>query len=134
MPLPFLPADPMPPLWLIQTAVAAVWLYEGAWCKLLRRGTHTHELEVVEAAPMFGKRWAPWFIWHLGIWETLLGVWVLSGWEPVLCAFAQTVTLVGLNAGGILFSRHLIPDPAGMVVKNAALLVLAWVGAGFLAA
>jgi hypothetical protein len=47
---------------------------------------------------------------------------------------AQTVLLIGLNSGGIAFSRHLIPDPAGMVIKNAAFLVLAWVAAGLAAA
>ena len=26
-----------PPLWLIHGAIAAVWLYEGLWCKLLGR-------------------------------------------------------------------------------------------------
>jgi hypothetical protein len=33
----------LPPLWLIRAAVAAVWLYEGLWCKLLRG--QPHELE-----------------------------------------------------------------------------------------
>jgi hypothetical protein len=40
------------------------------------------------------------------------------------------VLLVALNANGIAWSRHLIHDPAGMVVKNFAFLVLAWVAAG----
>jgi hypothetical protein len=57
----------------------------------------------------------------------------MAGWLPVWCALVQTLTLIGLNSGGLLFSRHLIPDPAGMVVKNAAFLVLAWVAAGLLA-
>ena len=35
-----------------------------------------------------------------------------------------------LNANGILWARHVIShDPAGMVVKNFAFLILAWVGA-----
>ena len=25
----------LPPIWLVRLAVAAVWLYEGLWCKLL---------------------------------------------------------------------------------------------------
>ena len=66
----------------------------------------------------------------LGWVELLLGVWVLSGWAPGLCAFAQTVLLVALNGNGLLWSRQLIHDPGGMVVKNFAFLVLAWVNAG----
>lgn len=126
-----MPADPMPPLLLIQIAVAAVWLYEGMWCKVL--GRSAHELEVVEATPLFSKRQAWWFLKLLGVYESLLAVWVMTGWQPVWCALVQTLTLIGLNSAGLLFSRHLIPDPAGMVVKNAAFLVLAWVAAGFLA-
>jgi hypothetical protein len=126
-----MPPDPMPPLLLIQIAIAAVWLYEGLWCKLL--GRSAHELDVVEAAPLFSKRQAWWFLKLLGVYEALLALWVLTGWQPVMCALVQTATLIGLNSGGLLFSRHLIPDPAGMVIKNAAFLVLAWVAAGFLA-
>jgi hypothetical protein len=59
-----------------------------------------------------------------------VAAWVLSGREPVACALAQTALLVALNASGIAWSRRLIHDPAGMVVKNFAFLVLAWVAAG----
>jgi len=34
-----------------------------------------------------------------------------------------------LNANGLLWARHLIHDPRGMLVKNFAFLVLAWVSA-----
>ena len=35
----------------------------------------------------------------------------------------------GMNVNGLLFARHIIHDPGGMVVKNAALVVLMWVAA-----
>jgi hypothetical protein len=66
----------------------------------------------------------------LGVVEVVMGAWALSGIEPVSCAIAQTALLVTLNANGILWSRRLIHDPAGMVVKNFAFLVLAWLAAG----
>jgi len=121
----------MPPLWLLQTAVAAVWLYEGFWCKVL--GRSRHEFEVVEQVPFLAVSTSHLLLRILGVVETALGVWVLSGWQPIAAAIAQTVLLVGLNAAGIYFSRQRIPDPAGMVVKNAAFLVLAWVTAGMTA-
>ena len=62
--------------------------------------------------------------------EVALGVWVLTAVEPRLCAIAQTLLLVTLNASGLIWSRHIIHDPGGMVVKNFAFLVLAWVAAG----
>jgi uncharacterized membrane protein YphA (DoxX/SURF4 family) len=118
----------MPPAWLVRIAVAGVWLYEGLWCKLLGRAPN--ELAIVEAVPRFGPRYGRPFLYALGAVELALGLWVLSGVMPGVCALAQTVLLVGLNANGLMWSRHLIHDPAGMVFKNFAFLVLAWVNAG----
>ena len=118
----------MPPLLLLQAAVAAVWLYEGLWCKVLARSPH--EFEVVAQVPFLAPSTAHALLRLLGVLEALLGAWVLIGWEPVAAALVQTGLLIGLNTSGIYFSRDRIPDPAGMVVKNAAFLVLAWVTAG----
>ena len=117
----------MPPHWLIRVAVAGVWLYEGLWCKLLRG--EPREFEVVRAVPKYGERFGVPFLLGLGAVEVSVGVWVLSGWLPFLCAVAQTVLLVSLNANGLIWSRHLIHDPKGMIVKNFAFLILAWVAA-----
>lgn len=117
----------MPPFWLIRIAVAGVWLYEGLWCKLLRG--EPRELEVVKAVPRYGERFGVPFLMALGVTEVVIAIWVLSGFEPLLCALVQTVLLVSLNANGLIWSRHLIDDPRGMVVKNFAFLVLAWVAA-----
>jgi hypothetical protein len=124
-------SDPLPPAWLVHGAVAAVWLYEGLWCKLL--GGQPQQREVVRAVPYFGPRIGVAFLYALGAVEVALGLWVLSGIAPLACALAQTLLLVALNMAGVVFSRHLIHDPAGMLVKNAAFLVLAWVGAGLAA-
>lgn len=117
----------MPPLLLTQVAVAAVWLYEGFWCKVL--GRMPHQFEVVGAVPLIGPRSAAWVLRVLGLAECGLAVWVLSGWQPFCAAVAQTGLLVAMNSGGLLWARKIIPDPAGMVVKNFAFLVLAWVAA-----
>ena len=119
--------DLMPPYWLLRGAVAAVWLYEGLYCKLLRG--EPREFEVVQAVPRYGERFGAPFLLTLGAVEVAIGLWVLSGWLPFLCAVAQTVLLVSLNANGLMWSRHLIHDPKGMVVKNFAFLILAWVAA-----
>lgn len=117
----------LPPSWLIHVAVAAVWLYEGLWCKLL--GGEPHQRLVVEAVPRFGPRVGSSFLKALGVVEVGMGVWALSGMAPLQCALAQTLLLVGLNTSGLVFARHIIHDPGGMVVKNFAFLVLAWVSA-----
>jgi len=115
----------MPPLWLSQIAVAAVWFYEGLWCKLL--GGIPLQVDVVAAVPYVSRYSARRILGAIGVVECALALWVLSGWQPLLAAGAQTALLVTMNSGGLLWSRHTIPDPAGMIVKNFAFLVLAWV-------
>ncbi len=119
---------PFPPSWLIRGAVAGVWLYEGLWCKLLRG--QPHEFAVVAAVPYFGRRIGTAFLLALGTVEVALALWTLSAAAPVSCALVQTLLLIALNGNGLLWARHIIPDPAGMVVKNFAFLVLTWVSAG----
>jgi len=119
----------MVPLLLIRSAIALVWLYEGLWCKLL--GKMPHQVDVVAAHPLFGPASAARVLKLIGVVEVALAVWVMGGWAPSLAALAQTVLLVGMNANGLLFSRHHIPDPGGMVVKNFAFIVLMWVGASY---
>ncbi len=115
----------MPPYWLIRGSVAAVWLYEGLWCKLLRG--QPHEFEIAEAVPFFGPRVGARVLLTIGAVEAALAAWTLSGVLPPWCAAAQTLLLIALNGNGLLWARRLIPDPGGMVVKNFAFLVLAWV-------
>lgn len=117
----------LPPPWLVRCAIALVWLYEGLWCKVL--GRMPSQQEVVEAVPFLGSTSAPHVLRVLGLVECGLAVWVLSGWEPVWAAAAQTALLLTMNANGLIFARRLIHDPAGMVVKNAAFVVLMWVAA-----
>ena len=117
----------LPPPWLIHVAVSCVWLYEGLWCKLLNG--EPRQVQVVEAVPRYGPRVGLVFLKLLGIIEVGLALWILSGVAPLVCALVQTVLLIALNACGLLWARHIIHDPAGMVVKNFAFLVLAWVAA-----
>lgn len=116
----------IPPLILIHASVAAVWLYEGLWCKLL--GQTPSQLAVVTAVPRFGQRYGALFLRTLGATETALGLWALSGFSPAFCAVVQTCLLIILNLNGLIWARHLIHDPVGMIFKNAAFLVLAWIG------
>lgn len=114
----------MPPLVLVRGAIAAVWLYEGLWCKLLRRAPN--QRDIVESVPFFGRSHGRLVLSAIGLLECALAVWVLSGWEPVWAAAVQTGLLVGMNLNGLFFARRLIHDPGGMLVKNFALVVLMW--------
>ena len=114
-----------PPLVVIRVSVAAVWLYEGLWCKVL--GRMPSQVEVVTAVPGLGPRFGSTFLKALGVVEVAIAVWVMVGIAPATCAIVQTALLVALNANGLLWARRIIHDPAGMVVKNVAFLVLVWV-------
>jgi hypothetical protein len=111
----------------VRGAVAAVWLYEGLWCKVL--GRESRQVQVVEAVPKLGPLVGRRFLLALGLVETALAGWVMSGITPGLCAIVQTGLLIALNANGLIWARHIIHDPGGMVVKNVSFLLLAWVGA-----
>ncbi|HTY41099.1 MAG TPA: DoxX-like family protein [Thermoanaerobaculia bacterium] len=117
----------LPPPWLIHSAIAAVWLYEGLWCKLLEGDKR--QREIVARVPRLGPSFSGPFLKLLGAAEVGIAAWVLSGAHPVAAAAVQTLLLVALNASGLIFARRLIHDPAGMIVKNFAFLVLAWVSA-----
>jgi uncharacterized membrane protein YphA (DoxX/SURF4 family) len=114
-----------PPLVIIRAGVASVWLYEGLWCKILGRAPS--QVEVVTAVPHLGPRLGSPFLKALGVVEVGLAVWVMAGIAPGMCAMVEAALLVVLNANGLLWSRHIIHEPAGMVVKNVAFLVLVWV-------
>jgi len=114
-----------PPLVVIRASVAAVWLYEGLWCKIL--GRVQSQVDVVKAVPLLGPRFGSAFLKVLGIMEVGFAVWVLAGIYPAVCAIAQTVLLVVLNANGLIWAHRIIHEPVGMVVKNIAFLVLVWV-------
>lgn len=118
-------AIPFPSLALIRSSIAAVWLYEGLWCKVL--GRMKSQVEVVSAVPHLGPLFGVPFLKALGVVEVGLALWVLSSAAPGACAITQAGLLILLNVNGLLWARHVIHDPAGMIVKNAAFLLLVWV-------
>ena len=114
----------LPPLVLMRIMVGGVWLYEGLWCKLLGRARA--QAEVVAAVPRFGPRFGVLFLKTLGFMEVAIAVWSFSGMHAGSCAIFQAALLIVLNANGLLWARHVIHEPLGMVVKNAAFLTLVW--------
>jgi len=114
-----------PPLVILRAGVAAVWLYEGVWCKIL--GRVQSQVEVVTAVPRLGPRFGSLFLKVLGVVEAALAAWVIAGISPGVCAIVETSLLVLLNTNGLLWARHIIHEPFGMVVKNFSFLLLVWV-------
>jgi uncharacterized membrane protein YphA (DoxX/SURF4 family) len=115
-------------LLLARAAIAAVWIYQGLWCKLL--GRMPHHQEIVGTVPLLTPARAHRALVALGLLECVIGSWVLSGFWPSEAALLQTALLVAMNAGGLLWASRAIPDPVGMLLQNFAFLLLAWIAAG----
>jgi uncharacterized membrane protein YphA (DoxX/SURF4 family) len=105
-------------------AIAAVWLYQGGWCKLV--APNKRHLRIVADLPGVGPAHARKVLALVGSAEVALAAWVLSGRAPRTAAAAQTALLGVMNGGGLLFSRGTIPEPANMVTQNLALVALIW--------
>lgn len=110
--------------WTLRGAVGSVWLHQGLWSKVLR-GRPDHEA-IVADVPGVGERRARTVTVGIGVGETVLAFWVLSGFGPRCAAVAQTALLVGMNAGGLVFAHDRIGDPRRMVARNACFLAAIW--------
>ena len=107
--------------------MAAVWLYQGLWCKLF--GAAGRHAEIVGSVPGLGAAAAHGLLLAIGAGECALAVWMLSGIRLREAALAQTLMLAAMNGGGLLWAQRLIADPAAMLLQNFAFLLLAWVAA-----
>lgn len=105
-------------------AIAAVWLYQGGWCKLIR--PNARHLAIVEGLPSVGPRRARTVLWLVGAAEVGLAFWVLSGRAPRLAAAAQSAALGVMNGGGLVFSGREVPDAGAMLTQNLAFISLIW--------
>lgn len=109
-------------VWSARWALAAVWLYEGLWCKVIDGSQRA----IVAEVPLLPAPLVTAALVVIGLAETALAGWVLTGRHARAAAVTQTVLLVAFNAGGLLFAGEHITDPGRMLTANAALLALAW--------
>jgi uncharacterized membrane protein YphA (DoxX/SURF4 family) len=108
-----------------RAAIAVVWLYQGLWCKLLAR-CPSHAAIVRALPPPVGSA-AALVLTTIGAIEVILAIWVVSGWRSRSAAAAQTMLVIVMNAGGLVWGRSEMADPFGTVVNNVILLTLAWI-------
>jgi len=107
--------------------VAAVWLHQGLWCKVLARAP-AHDA-IVAAVPGVGPARARRATAAIGVAETVLAAAVLSGRAGRRLAIAQTALLITMNAGGLLFARGRIAHVPRMLGRNAAFIATIWLAA-----
>jgi uncharacterized membrane protein YphA (DoxX/SURF4 family) len=105
-------------------AVALVWIYEGFWCKVCPG--RADQRAIVADLPALPSGAVTPMLAAIGLAETALGLWVLSGRRARLAACVQTALLAGFNAGGLLFGADQIAEPGRMLTQNLAFLTLVW--------
>jgi hypothetical protein len=108
----------------IRIPLAAVWLYQALWCKLLAHAPH--QGSIVAGVPGLNPSFV---LPAIGAAECVLAAWVLSGQRARAAAMTQTALLTAMNVCGIVWAGRMMADPAGMVLQNLAFLTLAWVAA-----
>lgn len=108
-------------------AVAGVWLYHGFWCKLL--GRCPEQLDVVASVPGLRGARARTVLLAIGVLETALAAWVVSGRQPRAAAAVGTALVTGMNAGGLTFGRRHIPAARMLIAENLVFVGLAWLAA-----
>jgi uncharacterized membrane protein YphA (DoxX/SURF4 family)/uncharacterized protein YqjF (DUF2071 family) len=112
---------------LVAWLVGIVWLVHGGYNKLL--GGSPRHLAIVQAVHGFDGTTGVYVLAIVGVLEVCIGLWVVTGFAPRLCAVTQTLVLVSMNVIELTFARHLLLWPAGLIPVNLLFLTLAWIAA-----
>jgi DoxX-like family len=126
LPLARLIAAPAhPAAGVARALVAAEWVHEGLYKKVLG-GDPRHEA-IVGSVPGLSASQATALLKTLGMAETGIALWVLSGKAPRRVAAIETALVVGMNTGGLLFAGDQIEHHGRLVARSAAFLGLVWI-------
>lgn len=106
----------------LRIGTACVWILFGLVFKVLHV-VPRHEKIV---AAVIGPDWAGPVTVGIGAAEGCMGLWILSGRRPLLCASTQTVAIVGMNVLELGFASEHLLAPIAMPCANAVFLGLGW--------
>jgi uncharacterized membrane protein YphA (DoxX/SURF4 family) len=109
----------------IRIFAAAVWFVFGTIFKVLDMVPRHREI----VAAILGHEIAPAITTLIGLAETAIGLWMISGFLPRSCAVAQTIAIVSMNALELIYAKSLLLAPLPMVFVNSVLLALVWYAA-----
>ncbi len=87
---------------IINSIIALVWLLNGLFCKVLNLVPRHQQI----VATILGSEYSRTFTISIGIAETLMAVWILSGYRSRLNAILQIAVIVIMNA----LEFFLVPD------------------------
>jgi hypothetical protein len=100
----------------IRIALAALWLDEGLYLKVVAR--NPHELRIVPSAAQVFHLSGLWVMVLIGLLETAIAVLLLLNVWAKKLALGQLVLLLGMNLAGVLLGGGEISDPIYLMVHN----------------
>lgn len=109
-------------LFASRLGIAAVWIGFGLLAKVLD-GVPRHRAIV---ARVVGEARATHVTLLVGAIEILLGIWILTGRRPRMCAATQTALLAGMNTLELLRAPDLLLAPRAMIAANVVLITAGW--------
>ena len=112
------------PMYLVlRCLTAGVWIVFGLVFKVMHL-LPRHETIV---ATIIGEKWAGPATVVIGVAETGMGLWILSGRWPIACALAQTIVLVCMNSLEISLAKEHLLAPMAMVCANIIFVSVGWI-------
>lgn len=111
-------------IFLLRCILAAIWLYNGLWLKVIVHNAH-HLAIVSPIAPSIGLS-ALAMLQLIGSCETLLAFGILSGLFHRFVSYFQIGVIILMNIIGIVFGGGAIADPLGLIISNLPTLACAW--------
>ncbi|MDX9751284.1 MAG: DoxX-like family protein [Flavobacteriales bacterium] len=100
--------------------LALIWLVNGLGCKVL--GLVPRHEQIVAA--ILGIRHAHAFTLSIGLAESVMALWILSGWRYRLCALTQMAVIAVMNVMEFFAVPELLLWGRGNVIFAALLILL----------
>jgi uncharacterized membrane protein YphA (DoxX/SURF4 family) len=116
-------------IFAIRCVLAAVWLYNGLWLKVI--ALDPHHLSIVTPIGHSLQISPETMLRSIGGLETLLGIGILSGLFYKFVSYFQIAIVLLMNFIGIIFGGGAIQHPLGLIVSNLPTLMCAWLVAAY---
>ena len=108
---------------ILTYCIAAVWLVNGLYCKVLNRVPRHQEI----VGEILGHDHAYWLTKLIGFGEVILCAWVLSGLHRRLCTLLQVALVMGMNVlENMLVPEMLLWGKMNFVFASLFSVILLW--------
>jgi len=107
-----------------RATLGGIWLYQGIVPKWI--APLPFELEIVRRSGLYLVS-PGWTVAAVGALEVGLGIWLLAGRAARLAVAVATGFMLSMQMVALWVEPSLLLGPFGGIVKNAALVALAWI-------